>query len=74
MDRVGITARQAQVFAFVRTAIEGNGYSPSMVEIGDGMGMSSSNASAIVSRLVERGWLLRVPGYPRSLIVVEDAT
>lgn len=67
-----MTPRQHQMVTFVRTYVLEHGYSPSNQEIALGIGLkSSSNVSALVDRLVDRGLLVRAstPGGSRGLRV-----
>jgi len=68
----GLTKRQAEVLAFIRSYIEARGYSPTYGEISDGAGLNSKGrAHAIVEELIERGRLVSDRYRVRSLRVVE---
>jgi len=70
-----ITRRQAALLAFLRDfAAAHDGAAPSYQEIADGLGLNSkSRVSALVDRLVERGYLHRIPKRARGLKVVEHS-
>lgn len=70
MSRLGLTPRQTETFVFVERYIAENGRAPSTQEIADAIGVSSlATAYCMVTRLVERGWLLRRKKRARSLRV-----
>ncbi len=60
-----MTKTQALVLAFIRNFIAEHGFSPSAKEIAAAVGVHESTASAAVTGLVERGFLIR-KGAPRS--------
>lgn len=70
-----ITRRQAALLAFVRDyAAAYDGATPSYREIADALGLhSKSRVSALVDRLVERGYLHRIPRQARSLEVIDHS-
>lgn len=72
MTRVGLTALQRQLFDFVHAEITSGRGSPSFEEIKVHMGLKSrSNVHRLVTALVERGWLVRLPNRARSLALPE---
>lgn len=70
---LGLTARQAELLAFIRSSIKHNGCAPSYAEMAGAMGIASRGAVAgMVDRLEERGVIRRVAGSARSISIVEQ--
>jgi repressor LexA len=70
--KMALTRRQRQVFDVVRSFISREGYSPSLEEIGDALGLSSvATVHRHVARLTEKGLLRKDPNRSRSVEVVE---
>lgn len=66
-----LTARQRRVLATITEAITSRGYPPSMREIGDAVGLtSSSSVSHQLQALERKGYLRRDPKRPRAMEVV----
>ncbi len=69
-DATGLTPRQQRVLAHIKEAIELRGYPPSMREIGDAVGLTSSSSVAHQLKVLEeKGFLKRDPNRPRALEV-----
>src|SRR3712207_9202139 len=69
-DATGLTPRQQKVLATIKDAIEQRGYPPSMREIGEKVGLTSSSSVAHQLRtLEEKGYIKRDPNRPRALSV-----
>lgn len=69
-DATGLTTRQQLVLAHIKDAIELKGYPPSMREIGQAVGLTSSSSVAHQLRVLEdKGFLRRDPHRPRALEV-----
>jgi repressor LexA len=69
-DATGLTARQAKVLVSIKDSIEQRGYPPSMREIGEKVGLTSSSSVAHQLRVLEeKGFLKRDPNRPRALEV-----
>jgi repressor LexA len=69
-DATGLTPRQTRVLATIKDAIEKRGYPPSMREIGEAVGLTSSSSVAHQLRVLEeKGFLKRDPNRPRALEV-----
>ena len=69
-DTTGLTPRQQRVLNVIRESIESRGYPPSMREIGELVGLTSSSSVAHQLRtLEEKGYLKRDPNRPRALSV-----
>ena len=63
-----LTRRQAQVLAFIKKAVEDNGYTPTLVEIATHFDFSSPNAAADhLKALACVARLLRDPGLVAAL-------
>jgi repressor LexA len=73
---LGLTKRQEQTLEFIRESIKGRGYPPTLREIGEHMGIRSTNGVNDHLRALERkGYLRREDMKSRALRVVdEDAT
>lgn len=64
----GLTVRQQEILAFVTRFIESRGYPPSVREIGQAMGLtSSSTVHSHLEALARKGYLRRDPSKPRAL-------
>lgn len=67
----GLTLRQRRVLSVIREAVERRGYPPSMREIGERVGLTSSSSVAHQLVALERkGFLRRDPNRPRALEVL----
>ena len=64
----GITARQRRIMEFIRATVTERGYPPTVREIGDAVGLtSSSSVHAQLANLERRGLLRRDPTKPRAM-------
>src|SRR5215204_722598 len=69
-DATGLTPRQQRVLATIKDSIETKGYPPSMREIGEAVGLTSSSSVAHQLKVLEeKGFLKRDPNRPRALEV-----
>ncbi len=69
-DESGLTPRQRKVLEVIRDAVERKGYPPSMREIGEAVGLtSSSSVSHQLAALERKGFLRRDPNRPRAIEV-----
>jgi len=69
-DATGLTPRQQRVLTHIKDSIEQRGYPPSMREIGEAVGLTStSSVSHQLRVLQEKGFLKRDPNRPRALEV-----
>ena len=69
-DASGLTPRQQRVLEVIRDSIEARGYPPSMREIGERVGLTSSSSVAHQLRtLEEKGFIKRDPNRPRAMQV-----
>jgi repressor LexA len=73
-DMTDLTPRQRQVLEFVDSEVRHRGYPPSVREIGEAVGLSSSSTvHAHLAALQDKGYLLRDPTKPRAIEVRFDA-
>jgi repressor LexA len=71
---MALTRRQRQVLDVVRDLIEKNGYSPSLEEIGEQLGLSSvATVHKHVSHLVQKGYVRRAWNQNRSIELVDTS-
>jgi repressor LexA len=69
-DQAGLTPRQRKVLEVIQTSVERRGYPPSMREIGEAVGLtSSSSVSHQLAALERKGFLRRDPNRPRAIEV-----
>jgi repressor LexA len=74
-DATGLTPRQQRVLTVIKDSIEHRGYPPSMREIGERVGLTSSSSVAHQLRVLEeKGYLKRDPHRPRALSVFDPDT
>jgi repressor LexA len=74
-DATGLTPRQQRVLSVIKDSIEHRGYPPSMREIGEQVGLTSSSSVAHQLRVLEeKGYLKRDPHRPRALSVFDPGT
>ena len=59
-----------KIVAFIEAYIKEHGYSPSLKEIGEAVGISISHVSYWVDKMVEEGRLTKKPNISRSVRVV----
>ena len=70
-DHASLTRRQRRILETITAAISAHGYPPTMREIGDAVGLtSSSSVSHQLQALERKGYLRRDPKRPRALEVV----
>lgn len=68
-----LTDRQQEILTFVRRYTESHGYPPSVREIGQAMGLtSSSTVHSHLGALERKGFLRRDPSKPRALEILRD--
>jgi repressor LexA len=69
-DASGLTARQRKVLEVIRASVDRRGYPPSMREIGEAVGLTSTSSVAHQLTALERkGFLRRDPNRPRAVDV-----
>lgn len=70
----GLTDRQRQVLQFIKEEIRAKGYPPSVREIGEAIGLSSSSTvHGHMARLEEKGFIRRDPTKPRAIEVLDES-
>ncbi len=68
-----LTRRQQEILTFVYRYTESHGYPPSVREIGQAMGLtSSSTVHSHLEALARKGFLRRDPSKPRALEILRD--
>jgi repressor LexA len=69
-DSTGLTPRQQRILNVIRDSLENRGYPPSMREIGELVGLtSSSSVSHQLKMLEQKGFIKRDPNRPRAIEV-----
>lgn len=69
----GLTPRQRQVLDYIKEQVRRKGYPPSVREIGEAVGLSSSSTvHGHLARLEEKGMIRRDPTKPRAIEVLGD--
>jgi repressor LexA len=69
-DETGLTPRQHKVLDVIRDSVERRGYPPSMREIGEAVGLTSTSSVAHqLTSLEKKGYLRRDPNRPRAVEV-----
>ncbi|MDA3936773.1 MAG: transcriptional repressor LexA [Actinomycetota bacterium] len=67
-----LTGRQEQILEFIRSEIHRQGYPPSVREIGEAVGLSSSSTvHSHLAALESKGYVRRDPSKPRALEVLD---
>ena len=69
---MNLTPKQAEIFRMIRDARLTDGYSPTMQELADGLGVSKVTVFEHVEALVKKGALTRDKNKARSLSIAED--
>src|SRR5437868_3471622 len=70
MDETGLTQRQRMVLEVIRDSVQRRGYPPSMREIGEAVGLTSTSSVSHQLRTLQRkGYLRRDPNRPRAVEV-----
>ncbi len=70
---MSLTPQQIRIFRFVRDYRNSKGYSPTMQEIANELGVSKVTVFEHVEALIQRGALIRTPNKARSLEIATDA-
>jgi repressor LexA len=70
VDGAGLTQRQRRILEVIREAVERQGYPPSVREIGQAVGLTSTSSVAHqLSTLERKGYIRRDPNRPRAVDV-----
>jgi repressor LexA len=73
-DASGLTPRQRRVLEVIRAAVERRGYPPSVREIGEAVGLTSTSSVAHQMKVLQaKGYLRRDPHRPRAVEVLLPA-
>lgn len=68
--KYGITKKQLKLFNFIKKYIDENNMAPSYEEMKIGTGVSSKCLIFVkVNQLQERGWIEKLPGKNRSIVI-----
>ena len=71
-DETGLTQRQRAILEIIRTSVDERGYPPSVREIGEGVGLTSTSSVSYQLETLQRlGYLRRDPNRPRALVVAD---
>ena len=71
VDETGLTPRQRKVLEVIREAVDRRGYPPSVREIGESVGLTSTSSVAHQLKMLEsKGFLRRDPNRPRAVEVL----
>lgn len=71
MSTNGATERDIEVWNFIASFVEDNGYPPTVREIGEGVGMSSpGTVHSHLMNLQAWGYISRIAGSPRTIKLV----
>ncbi|NYG58613.1 repressor LexA [Nocardioides daedukensis] len=74
-DATGLTPRQQRILTTLRESIETRGYPPSMREIGETVGLTSSSSVSHQLKVLEaKGFIKRDPNRPRAIQVFMPET
>lgn len=69
----GLTRRQQEILTFIQRYTDAHGYPPSVREIGQALGLtSSSTVHSHLSALEKKGYVRRDPSKPRALEILKD--
>lgn len=69
-DATGLTPRQARILEAIRDSVQHRGYPPSMREIGEIVGLTSSSSVSHQLKMLEaKGYIKRDPNRPRAIDV-----
>ncbi|MGH9894333.1 MAG: MarR family transcriptional regulator, partial [bacterium] len=68
----GLTRRQKEILTFIQRYGDAHGYPPSVREIGQALGLtSSSTVHSHLTALEKKGYLRRDPSKPRALEILK---
>lgn len=69
-----LTKRQKQILDYIKENLRAKGYPPSVREIGEAVGLSSSSTVHVyLTKLESLGYIKRDPAKPRAIDVLEEA-
>lgn len=71
--KVELSERQRDVLEFIKAQLKLRGYPPSVREIGQALGMSSSSTVHMhLTQLEEKGWIRKDPTKPRAIEILDS--
>lgn len=71
--KLGLTARQQELLSFIQAFQREHGHAPSFDQMAAGINAASRGAvHGMVGRLIERGYLRKLPNRRRSIALVSD--
>lgn len=74
MTRASANDRQAAILSFIKREVKLRGYPPSVREIGDAIGVTStSTVHSHLEKLEKRGLIRRDPTKPRAIEIMDDS-
>ena len=74
-DLDALTARQREIYSFIRSKIQGRGYGPTVREIGNQFGIKSPNGVMChLKALQKKGLIHREPNMSRAIQLLDDPT
>lgn len=74
-SKIRLSRRQEQILFFIRESVESRGFPPSIREIGEAVGLSSSSTVHSHLRSLEtKGYLKRNPSKPRSIELLDGSS
>lgn len=74
MTDTALSTRQNQILTYIKNTLRAKGYPPSVREIGEAVGLSSSSTvHSHLSKLEELGYIRRDPTKPRAIDVLDEA-
>lgn len=68
-----LTPVRRHIIEFVRAFVDEWGFPPSVREIAEAIGLSSSTAQYHLQCLYRAGWMHRATGKPRAIVVLDPA-
>ncbi len=69
-----LSSRQKQILSYIKDTLRAKGYPPSVREIGEAVGLSSSSTvHSHLAKLEELGFIRRDPTKPRAIDVLDEA-
>ncbi len=72
-NKTRLSRRQQQILEFIRESVQSRGFPPSIREIGEAVGLSSSSTvHSHLRNLEAKGYIRRNPSKPRSIELLDD--
>lgn len=71
--KIELSERQRDVLEYIKSQLKQRGYPPSVREIGQALGMSSSSTVHMhLTQLEEKGWIKKDPTKPRAIEILDS--